>query len=221
MVRVNLLPSEILERRKYERFYFPIIAIGIILLLVVLGGAGALRMYVVSCQETLQGIEQDTANTKRQADALAIFEQQQATLEAREQVVTRALKDRIAMGILMEELSYILPDKAWVTDLQLHQDDGLTLRGYTPESSKNNLDDSYKALAAVLVRINSLKGLKDVWLSRASSASFSNFQGASSSGSVQVIEFTVNGKLIKKSEMPVSDEASASPVPAPVPAPGN
>jgi len=221
MVRVNLLPSEILERRKYERFYFPIIAIGIRLLLVVLGGAGVLRMYVVSCQETLQGIEQDTANTKRQADALAIFEQQQATLEAREQVVTRALKDRIAMGVLMEELSYILPDKAWVTDLQLHQDDGLTLRGYTPESSKNNLDDSYKALAAVLVRINSLKGLKDVWLSRASSASFSNFQGASSSGSVQVIEFTVNGKLIKKSEMPVSDEASASPVPAPVPAPGS
>jgi len=172
--------------------------------------------YTTKQQADLQRSKDLVADTQRQADALAIFEQQQQTLDARQEIVTRALADRVEMGKLMEELSYVLPDAIWLVDLQLHEDSGLTMHGYTPESSKNVFDNSYKSIAAALVRVNSLEGFKDVWLSKADSATFSSFQGSNSvgQGAVKVVDFIISGKIVKKSEISASEGMNTSSAPA-------
>jgi Tfp pilus assembly protein PilN len=167
VVRVNLLPPEIIERRKYERFYPYVIIIGLILVAVVLVVWFGLQLAVNQRNDALQQTKSSTQQLQAQAESFAVFERKQQELQQRQAIVDTALAGRIDMGRLAEDISLVLPSDVCAESLACNQQTGLTLGGYVPISSKPLVADGYKDVAAALVRLAALEQIKDVWLASA------------------------------------------------------
>lgn len=199
MVRINLLPAEVLERRKYERFY-PYVFIAGAIVLAIIGVVWLGTQFVINSKTAaLQDVEEIEANLNRQAQALAIFEQQQQALQQRQKIAFTALNGRVDIGKIMEEISLVLPDEVWVERLFLSQDEGMEMSANTPDVVKPDLNEGYKSVAATMVRLGSLPALTDVWLSSAeASVDFSEFQGADAEGSALVMPFTCSAGVVVK-----------------------
>ncbi len=196
MIKVNLLPPEIVERRKYERF-FPIvfIIVGVLVGLVILTWAG-MQFLVASQEDTLAQTQQDTAALDKRAQSLSIFEAREKEVAAKKEAATAALAGRIDMGALAEEVTYVMPDTLWTSRFLASETDGFAVDGYSPTPFGTDVDEGYKAIASFLVRLSSLPAMYDVWLDSAETATFSEFQSSvETSGGVDVLTYSVTSKL--------------------------
>ncbi len=207
MVRINLLPAEIIERRRYERFYPYLFIGGAIGLAVIVVMWLGLQLYVSQRNDQLQQTQETVNSLTAQAQALAIFEQQRQQLAQRQSIATQALAGRIDMGRILEEVSLVLPDKVWLTHIGLDENSGALFDAVSPNSAEPDVTDGYKSVAATLVRLNSLADLYDVWLTAASSG-LSEVQGSDSGE--QTVIFGATSKIVK----PVAPTADSA-VPAP------
>lgn len=201
MVRINLLPLEVLERRKYERYYPYLFTAAAILVGVVIAIWLGTAFIINQRAGSLQQIEESEAALTRQASALSIFEQQRSVLDARQQLATTALAGRVDMGRILEEVSLVLPDTVWLESIGLNQTDGMSLVGFTPEEEEPELSEGYKSIAAMLVRLGNLTSLRDVWLTAAEVDSYSDFQEGVD-GSAQVLAFQAAASIVIPSAAP-------------------
>ena len=122
MIRINLLPPEIIERRKYERFYPYVFVAGGILLAVLLVSWGGLQFVVQARADALQQTRESTQQITEQAKALSVFELREAEFEVRQQAASTALADRVNMGGLAADITLVLPDEVWIERLQVNED---------------------------------------------------------------------------------------------------
>jgi hypothetical protein len=183
---------------------------GAVLLAIVLLTWLVLQFFVAQRSDQLQQTEEAVTSLEQQARALAIFEEQRQALEQRQQVATTALDGRIDMGKVLEEISLVLPEPLWLDELTLNQDTGMVASGYTPDSADAKLDESYKSIAAGLVRVNGLDDLYDVWLTTADSDLYADFQGDEAGGENKVVVFESSAKISRP-----STGTAESAVPAP------
>jgi len=214
MMRINLLPAELREKRKYERFYPYVFIVGGVLLAVVVLAWLALQLTASGLSDELQQTQESVNTLEAQAQAFAIFEAQESELQARQQVAAQALTGRVDMGTLLEEVSLVLPDPVWVEELTLNQTDGLVLNAWCPDDTDATLKDGYKVIAATLVRLNALEDLYDVWLTEAASDAYEDFQGKYEGESLKSINFESTGKI----SIPGTSTADAAAAPPPPPA---
>lgn len=197
MLRINLLPREVLEKHKYSSWYryVFIVAAGVVIALLLV--AFALDLLVQRKAEELQATQDLTAKYVEQGKAFDVFEKNENDLIARQAVAQTALMDRMNLGKVAEETSLILPDEVWLDSFTLDQKTGMTLGGNTPRSSSQSLAQSYKSVARTLVRLNQLPEVTDVWLSSASNASWNAWDTASAvSSSTPVVKFSMTAKVI-------------------------
>lgn len=171
MVRINLLPQEILERRRYEVFYPYILIVGAVLLGVVVLSWSGLQLLVSQRVGQVQQSQEVAKKMDEQAKMLAVFEEQRAALTTRQNLVKQALGGRLDVGRIMEEISLVLPDPLWVSSITINQDSGADLKGQAPYANQTKLSEGYKSIAWGLVRLNSLDSLYDVWLTSAADSS--------------------------------------------------
>ena len=215
MVRVNLLPREVLDRRKYEQWY-RYVFIGVVgLALIVLFAYAALYLMVQQKNEDLQVLREETTQYQAQADAFGVFEIKEQELVAREQIATTALSNRLNMGRLAEEVSLVLPDEVWLNNIVIGEETGLALTGNTPRSASESVDVAYKSIAKLLVRLNELGSLYDVWLVTAKNSEWSGWAAAAAGTSAAlpapVVGFQATGKVMR----PDQSSTSATVVPVP------
>jgi Tfp pilus assembly protein PilN len=178
MIKINLLPPEIIEKRKWERFY-PYVLIGAAICIgIVVVMWAALQFSVSSRRSELQSIQQNSAQLRQQADALQVFELTKAGLARRQAASDAALLGRVNMGRLAEEVSLVLPDPVWVNGLTCSQSNGLKVSLFAPDPFGTDQDEGYKAAAMTVVRLGSLDALSDVWLEQAAAGRFTAYQGA-------------------------------------------
>lgn len=172
MMRINLLPPEILERRKAEkRFGWVIVAaIAIVLLLVAVWAFAQLRLQ--SKQDELAAIQQQVQSTTALAEQLSVFEQRAAELEARRSTADQALAARRDWGKLFNELSLVLPADIWLQVLSANEESGLDIAGYALDSPTDAPDNGHKSMAKMLIRLADLEQLSDVWLTDSTKAEF-------------------------------------------------
>lgn len=199
MIRINLLPPEIIERRKYERFYPYVWAITIVLLVMVVLTWGVLQFISSSLASELQGIEQSAANLRQQAEGLAVFELKEQELAQRQATVSQAIAGRIDMGRLAEEVSLVLPDEVWTTLIDMSEGDGFSATMYAPKPIGQAVDEGYKSVATTLVRLASLSTLNNVWLTTAETWDFTEYQGSEKSEvGVPTLRFEVTASIAKQ-----------------------
>lgn len=204
MVQINLLPPEIIERRKYDRYY-PYIFIVAGILVAIIAIVWVTMQLVVSQQtQVLQQTKESTAQLNAQAQSLAIFEEQRGELEARQELADEALAERVDMGGLAEDVSLVMPEEIFATRLKCGEASGMELDAHSPISGVPNVRSGYKSIAACLVRLSSLDNLKDVWLTSAEVKDYNTFQPSArtSDASGTVLTFFTTGKIVP----PVAEE---------------
>lgn len=198
MVRINLLPPEIIEKRKYDRFLPYIFVAAAILVGVIVVVWGMMQFFVSQRTASLQQTQESTRELTEQAQALAVFDQREAEAAARQKAAQDALAGRVNIGRLAEELSLVLPDEVWLDSLLISESTGIQFKANTPEPDNQTMDEGYKSVAATLVRVNSLEQTYDVWLSSASLATFTGLQPRadySSETSIPVVAFESTAKI--------------------------
>jgi len=187
MMRINLLPPEILERRKAERRIVWVI-VGAAAVAVVLAGVWGFAYFRLEAKKTeLADLQQLVQSTQAQADQLAVFEQRASELEARKATAERALGTRRNWGKLLDELSLVLPADVWVQTMIASESTGLSISGYAVDAPGDSPDAGHKSVAKALVRLADLRDLYDVWLTSSSKTTFAE---------QPAIQFTVTASVV-------------------------
>lgn len=202
MMRINLLPPEILERRRAEKRvgYVVVAAMGIA---VVLAGVWVFGYANVQGREQeLASLQQQVQSTNAAAAQLSIFEERAAELQARKATAALALGNRRDWARLLDEMSLVLPADMWVQTVTADQNDGIGINGYAVDSPKDNPDAGHKSIAKALVRLADLDDLFDVWLTSSQKSEFEE---------QDVIQFSITAKVV----VPTVDVPSSTTVSAP------
>jgi Tfp pilus assembly protein PilN len=202
MFRINLLPKEVLERRRYEGWYRWVFIIAIGLIAIILMVYVLLLLYVGAKNGDLQGIKEQSTQYANSAAKLQVFQDKENELAARQKVAQDALAGRINVGQVANDISLVLPDEVWLDVLSISEDQGVVLSANTPRTSGETVDVSYKSVAKTLVRLNELPQLYDVWLNSAANAEWSQWAvGASGDPTnalaLKVVAFQASGKLVR------------------------
>jgi Tfp pilus assembly protein PilN len=196
MLRINLLPREVLERQRFEGWYRYIFIISVGLILVVLLIAAGLYVAVQQKSDDLQTANEQAQQYAEQGRAFDIFEKKETELAARQILAQLALADRLNIGKLAEEISLVLPDEVWLDSMNIDQANGLTFIGNTPRSTSQAMNVAYKSVAKTLVRLNELPDVDDVWLTSASNQTWSAWDTASTiNTTTPVVQFTTSAKV--------------------------
>lgn len=209
MLRINLLPPEIIERRKWERWYTPVILGGVGLIVVALAVYGVLQYQVSMKAAELAQTKVTVAQLQKQADAFAIFEQREQELAARAGVAQTALASRVPWGQVANNVSLVLPSEVWVSSFTGDEVSGINLAAHTPNGDES-MDQGYKSVAKTLVTLASVPSLFDVWTDSASAVVYS-FPGSAST-TASVVDFNVISKVRAPQTAPVVVNSA---VPAP------
>ncbi|MDO8848587.1 MAG: PilN domain-containing protein [Coriobacteriia bacterium] len=171
MMRINLLPPEILERRKAER-RFGWIIVAAVLVAVVLAGTWAFAHFRLQArQDELAEVQQQVQSTNAQAAHLAVFEERAATLETRRSTAALALDGRRNWGRLFSELSLVMPSDIWLNALTA-EESAVTFAGWAVDSPTDSPDVGHKSMAKLLVRLADLEQLSNVWLTSSEKGQF-------------------------------------------------
>lgn len=206
MIRINLLPKETLEKRRYERYFLWVYAVAAIVAVALIGVWLIMGLQVQQKNRELQTAQEEANKLRAEAEAYAIFEQKQTDLVARQVVAQQALASRVDWAKVSNEVSLVLPSDVWTKSIVTNQDVGLELTLVVVDAA-DAPDVGQKSVARTMVRLNELGSLYDVWLKASAKSTIA--QGESEA---PVIEFQLTAQVVK----PASANATATPsVPAP------
>jgi len=186
MMRVNLLPPEILERRRAEKRIGWVVLAAIAVALILAGVWGFAQFRLQAKQDELAAVQQQAQAIQAQADQLAIFEERAAELETRRATLVYALGTRVDWAKLLDELSLVLPSDMWIQTLAVDELTGLSMSGYAIDTPDDAPDTGHKTIAKALVRLAELDDLSDVWLSSSTKSQFAE---------QDAIQFTITSKV--------------------------
>jgi Tfp pilus assembly protein PilN len=214
MFRINLLPKEVLERRKYED-WFPRVFIGAVVFIAVFFGIYGFFWFQANLKRgDLTSIQEQSKRYAEEAQQLSIFENKEQELQKRQDVAQTALAGRINMGQTANDISLVLPDEVWLDTLTIDQLVGMTLQANTPRTPGESTDVAFKSVAKTLVRLNEIPELVDVWLSTATNAMWD--QWASTPGQLapapaaKVVTFQATAKVVAPGASGSNDAAASS-----------
>ncbi|MCL4554400.1 MAG: PilN domain-containing protein [Actinobacteria bacterium] len=198
MVRINLLPREISEKRNFETA-IKIAALAALVVYLVLFAVFGFTQWMLSQRTAeLQSHKDLAATLSAQASALQIFEDKEADLAQRQIVMQEAVKQRIDWGRLLNELSLVLPTDVWLDSLQAAQDTGLTLSAIAVDSATDVPDMGHKAVARTLARLANIEMLSSVWLT---SSQKTELPGVADAPGQPVLRFQVTCEVMSPDQM--------------------
>lgn len=210
MIRINLLPPEITQKRKDEKNWRFVFAGGLAL------GVILFAFYmVVWLQQSIRegevaGAGQKADMVQAQAQQYQIFETKLSDMKNRRAIADQALAQRIDWGRLFRELALVLPTDTYLTALSgaeaPDRSGTLTLGGLAPDYPKDSADTGYKVIAKVLVRLTELDQVRKVWLA---GGLVRNAETAENPGN---IPWNITAEIIA-APVPGSNAASAAPAP--------
>ena len=198
MIRINLLPPEIGEKRRAESRRLYLIAV-LMAVVAVLGLAwGFLLVQGQLKASDVASVRQEAASLQAQALSFKVFEDRTHDLAQRKAIAQQALADRIDWSQLMSEISLVLPTDLWLDQFDASQAVGgvvapgapqptqngagsqtgskpgavLTLSAWSLYHKDTSSNAGFKPIGQLLVRLNDLDQLKDVWLQSAEQSTY-------------------------------------------------
>lgn len=186
MIRINLLPPEILEKRKDEARWRWVLLGGVVAFAVLLVFFTVMYFQVTVKQGEVAATEQEVQTLQQQADQVKIFKEQEDALSQRRKIVAKATLGRVDWARLLYEVSLVMPPDIWLTNITGVEDDPLTstpagqVADQSAPTNESNVtltgiaidadvlpDLGFKSIAKFLVRLSELEQLQRVWLTSA------------------------------------------------------
>jgi Tfp pilus assembly protein PilN len=174
VIRINLLPPEIVQKRKDEKRW-QWVAIGGVAAVIAVGLVfSALQLQVAGKQSEVASVRQQAEALQQKADKFKIFQEKKVDLDTRRQIADGALAGRMEWSKLLSEISLMLPSDIFLTRLEALQPASaaepgkLSLDGKALDYPNDVPDLGYKSVAKLMVRLAELDQLKAVWLSQSS-----------------------------------------------------
>ena len=170
MTRINLIPPEILEKRKTEgRLAWVLLAL-VLVSAFLFAFFGVMKVSVDLKEQDVASAEQELENLELQAERFRVFEEKENDLDRRAEISAAALQGRVDWSRLCQELSLVLPDDVWLTPISGGEELGVTIVGSALDLRDDVPDTGHKVIARTLVRLTDLDQLYNVWLSDSTKA---------------------------------------------------
>lgn len=202
--KINLLPQEILDQRKYELWYPWIASVAIIVLLLIgllyIGSIIGLKAQ----EKEVEAIQTEIGATQKSANSLAKYEKSKKNYDARAKIVKSALEKRLDPYLCALAVTYYLPGTVSIEQMTFDAASGMTIKGVVEDSSKNPNDKDWKGVAQTIDNLEKASIIKDVWLSQgAMNDAYDNYEyyDKQVSAKIQnnypdvVDQFTISGSL--------------------------
>ena len=202
--KINLLPQEILDQRKYELWYPWIASVAIIFLLLI-GLLYIGSLLGISAQEKeVQAIRAEIEATQKSANSLVKYEKEKKNFDSRAKIVKGALEKRLDPYLCALAVTYYLPGTASIEQMTFDALKGMTIRGVVEDSSKNPNDKDWKGVAQAMDNLEKSSIIRDVWLSEGTmNDTYDNYEEYNKQVSAKnqnnypdvVDQFTISGNL--------------------------
>jgi len=200
--KINLLPPEVIEKRRYEKLlsYVLILFVFLIALLAIFYGFNIIRINNLNID--LSDLRLQTSRVAKDISNIEKYEQLKLKLEQQEQTLKTATADARPWLRFLNDLSLVMPNEAWLTALNLNKE--------TVDFSAKVLTDAKgnpTNVAKLLVRLETLKDLTDIWTQGLTKPAGQEGQTTETAGP-KVMDINVSAKL-----KPLGSTASAAPAP--------
>lgn len=200
-VKINLLPSEVIEKRRYEKLlsYVLILFVFLLALLAIFYGFNIVRLNNLNID--LSDLKLQTSRAAKDISNIEKYEQLKLKLEQQEQTLKTAMSDAHPWLRFLNDLSLVMPNEAWLTALNLNKE-AVDFSAKVLTDAKGNPTN----VAKLLVRLETLKDLTDIWtqgLTKPSQA-----EESTTTTGPKVMDISVTAKL-----KPLESSASAAPAP--------
>jgi hypothetical protein len=217
VIRINLLPPEIVQKRKDEKIWRWVALGGAVALAVVGLVFLVLQLQVAGKQYEVSSVRQQAEALQLKADKFKIFQEKRADLENRRRIAAGALAGRTDWSKVLSEVCLVLP-----SDIYLLRIGATEPRVTPPTTGKVSLDGNaldypndvpdlgYKSVAKLLVRLAELDQIENVWLTFSSKPA-----RVVSSAPLTPAEYYIRFSLTCEISVPPTSTANASSVPAP------
>lgn len=193
MIRINLIPPEILQARKDEALFKWIWLGGVVSAVVLVLFWGVMFLQVMSSTAEVASIQAQAAQLQSETSRFSIFQQKEAELQIRRSAVAAATHGRVDWARLLNELGLVLPNDIYLTSFTGSDNAGsgdsiVTMAGKGLDDPEDSPNIGYKSIAKMLVRFADMEQLDSVWLTNMSKEADNDTQAG-------MLTWAVNAKL--------------------------
>lgn len=171
MIRINLIPPEIIEKRKDEQRWRWVLVAGMVALVLVVAFYLVMFVQVSAKQSDVASLKQEAESRQGEASRFRIFQQKESDLSSRRSVVLTAKAGRVDWARMFNEISMVLPTDMFLIALSgiepivgTPQSGTILMSGKAVDYPEDSPDHGYKSVAKALVRFTELTQLESVWL---------------------------------------------------------
>lgn len=198
-MHINLLPPEYLERQRARRRTIAVVAVGVIVLLALVGIYLLQAMRLAGLEEDIAAQEARNAQLSQQIAELQNVAQLQVEVQASRALLTAILADRVRWSGILRDVSLVIPGETWLTGLSgtVGAEEGVVV-GTTPEATAgaligqitfNGFAFEHRDVALWLSRLEDVRGFVNPWLSTSSKTTI---------GTREIVQFTNSVDLSQK-----------------------
>lgn len=164
--KINLLPQEVREARRFELWY-PWIWSGVAILLVLIGIYFMILSFnQIALEQELSLTQSEIATTRAQSEALKEHEDLKIFAEGRELIVKEALSDRLDAHLIGIALTKDLPNNVSIERIKINEVTGLEINAVVEDVGDNPPEKDWHAVAEAVDKLESSSMFKNVWLNR-------------------------------------------------------
>ncbi|MDP1809059.1 MAG: hypothetical protein Q8L35_05940 [Actinomycetota bacterium] len=217
-IQINLLPKEVLEKRKGEQ-WLAFMLLGLVVMvgaLVLVYGVNFVR---VSQERTnLDIIKGENEQVQSRIKKIENFEANKNLVESRERLVATAISGKYSWSRFLNNVSLIVPNEVWLQTLTVAKDGSISFSGSALAGAAAS-GIGHTPVAKWLVHLAELNDIQDVWLS--SSTKSDGGAAGSAAGPSQPTTGTVESSatITFETSAKIKSLGAGSSAPAP-PAPG-
>ena len=212
-IQINLLPPEVLEKRKSEKIISRVI-IGVAVLFSAVFLAFLFVFQLVDAESSkLQDLQAQNTQYEQEIAKIANFENNKIFVDARAQLVNGAVARKYSWSKWLNNLSLLIPNEVWLESLNISEAGAVDFAGQAvADSTARRLGQ--KSVAKWLVRLAELDDLSDVWLGSSTKSEGAVREPLADSSDDEdanirdVMTFSIKATLT-----PLTEEASADPAP--------
>ena len=187
-ISINLLPKEVLERRKAE-YQLAFMLLGVVVMVILLFSVyGFNFIRIIQAQADLDAVKAENIRVQAEIAKIGDFEKVRSVVEQKQNLISTITSKKYSWSRLLNNISLIVPNEIWLTNLKVSEQGKLSFTGRALAGT-NTSGIGHKPVAKWLVHMSELSDIEDVWLTTSKKTNSGTGSEEGSSESSSTIDF--------------------------------